>query len=416
MYIFLIRRENIMICQKCNTKNQDDSMFCKKCGEQLQKHNEDENKKNVTSKFLTKKNTVMLSAIVVVVISSLLLFVYFNDSLRQYKSEIRNNNYTEANQLYKDEIEGNTKKENQVKVFLTDEVSKIKNDFIKNKMEYNTALNNLKTIENTELTTTDAKNAVRDIKKLNTSRISYKKGLKFLDSENYIDAIKEFDNVIDQDTNYELAQEQIQELSGNYKSEALIQAESYVSDNEYEEAISLLKEANSVIPNDSEIISKLEVFEGELKEIKATKRQEEIEDAKSKQIVIVENAKIVEQSSDLKALYPDMIQVLIQNNSDKTIKNFEIGVLGFDNNGYPLKIRGNFDFSDGRYEFLGNAEDVNIVAGDRFGENVGWELDDPHGISKILATVKSVTFYDGSSWNNAYYDYWIEEYKEKPLE
>ncbi len=405
-----------MICPKCKTENQEDSIYCRKCGEQLYKHNEDK-EKDRSKLIIGKRNILMLlSAMVIIVICSLLFFVYFNDSLRQYKTEIRDNNYSEANRIYEDEIEDNTEEENQAKTFLAEEVSKIKNEFINNEMNYNAAMNRLETIESTELISTDVKHTIDEMNELHDSRISYKKGLEFVDSENYIEAIKEFGKVMEEDENFESAQEQIQEIGDNYKSEAIKQAEKYVSNNKYEEAISLLQDADDVIPDDSDILSKLEVYEGQLEKIRAAERQEEMKNAKDEQIIIVENAKIVEQDPEHKALYPDMVQVMIRNDSDKTIKNFEVGVLGFDNNGYPLKIRGNFDFSGGRYEFVGNAEDVNVVAGDRFGENVGWELDDPHGISQVLACVKSVTFYDGSTWDNPYYEYWIKEYKEKPLE
>ncbi|WP_163536379.1 DUF5780 domain-containing protein [Gracilibacillus sp. YIM 98692] len=382
----------------------------------MYKHNEDK-EKDRSKLIIGKRNILMLlSAMVIIVICSLLFFVYFNDSLRQYKTEIRDNNYSEANRIYEDEIEDNTEEENQAKTFLAEEVSKIKNEFINNEMNYNAAMNRLETIESTELISTDVKHTIDEMNELHDSRISYKKGLEFVDSENYIEAIKEFGKVMEEDENFESAQEQIQEIGDNYKSEAIKQAEKYVSNNKYEEAISLLQDADDVIPDDSDILSKLEVYEGQLEKIRAAERQEEMKNAKDEQIIIVENAKIVEQDPEHKALYPDMVQVMIRNDSDKTIKNFEVGVLGFDNNGYPLKIRGNFDFSGGRYEFVGNAEDVNVVAGDRFGENVGWELDDPHGISQVLACVKSVTFYDGSTWDNPYYEYWIKEYKEKPLE
>lgn len=110
-----------------------------------------------------------------------------------------------------------------------------------------------------------------------------------------------------------------------------------------------------------------------------------------------------------------MIQVIVKNTSDKTIKDMKIGCLGYDKNGYPVKIKTQYDISGGDYEFVGNAPNVNIIAGSKFGEDKGWKLHELHGISKVLACVKSATFYDGTPWENPYYEYWVEKYKEKPL-
>ena len=135
----------------------------------------------------------------------------------------------------------------------------------------------------------------------------------------------------------------------------------------------------------------------------------------AKQLVIVESAKIVVRDAELKALYPDVIQVIVKNISEKTIKNMKVSCLGYDKNGYPVKIKTQFSLSGGDYELVGNAEDANIIAGGKFGENRGWALEDQSDVSKVLACVKSATFYDGTTWDNPYYEYWIEQYKDKPI-
>ena len=121
------------------------------------------------------------------------------------------------------------------------------------------------------------------------------------------------------------------------------------------------------------------------------------------------------QSDEYKVLYPDQIRAMITNNSDKAVKNMKIGFLGYDSNGYPLKIKLQFNFSGGNYEGAGTADNVNIIPGASFGDNRGWNLDESHGISTVISCVKSVEFYDGTNWTNPYYDYWIAEYKEKQL-
>ena len=78
-----------------------------------------------------------------------------------------------------------------------------------------------------------------------------------------------------------------------------------------------------------------------------------------------------------------------------------------------MKIKKQYNFGNTSYEFIGASEASNIMPGETFGEN--YTLDENHGISKVIAIVKSVKYYDGTTWENPYYKYWIEEYKEKPL-
>jgi hypothetical protein len=131
--------------------------------------------------------------------------------------------------------------------------------------------------------------------------------------------------------------------------------------------------------------------------------------------IVVETAGVIEQSPQNKMLYPDMIQVLVRNNSSETVRHMVVSILGYDSNGYPVKIKTQFDFSGGAYELEGHAEDVNIVPGATFGKNKGWPLDEYHDISYVIACVKSATYYNGEDWVNPYYEAWKDMFMGKPL-
>ncbi|ENH97578.1 hypothetical protein J416_06188 [Gracilibacillus halophilus YIM-C55.5] len=401
-----------MLCSKCNTQNQSDSKFCRHCGSNLEPISE-QNKRRFT--FTNKKSLMTIFTVVVVLVVSTVIFLYINNPIRQFKSEISSNDYAAANTVYQDHIKGNTDDENAVNSFLQDELSNIKNDYLNESIDFDTAITKLETIEKTDLVSDEVDQMKDDIEELHGSRIAYKKGLEHADSDRYIEAIQSFDKVIEKAVNYESAQEKIDELSENAKSKAIKTAENHASDEKLEEAIAVLDDVHDVLPNDTDIISKKETYEEELEKRKQAEREKKIRQAKEEQIVTVNSTQIVEQSTDNKILYPDMIQVIMKNISDKTIKSVKVGMLGFDENGYPVKIEGNYDFSGGQYEYMGFADNVNIVAGDTFGHNSGWELAEEHSISEVMSCVKNVTFYDGSTWTNPYYKYWIEQYKEKPL-
>jgi hypothetical protein len=132
-------------------------------------------------------------------------------------------------------------------------------------------------------------------------------------------------------------------------------------------------------------------------------------------LVTVESVKIIEQSKDHKILYPDMVEVIIKNNHTETIRNYTVALMGFDKNGYPLKIEWNIDFSGGDYIRLGSAEDANVIPGATAGKDKGFGIDESHGIHYILAEIYEVEFYDGKVWENPNFDYWADKFAEKPL-
>lgn len=179
-------------------------------------------------------------------------------------------------------------------------------------------------------------------------------------------------------------------------------AEVAFSNKDYEKA---LKNYSSVVSQDTKNYEKAQQ---KIKEI-----YKELEDSI---LVEVSSAKLLVQHSEWKALYPDMLNAIVVNNSDKTIKNITIGFLAWDSNNYPVKISCQL----GQENFLveGSGEGVNIIPGATWGENQGWELSTlsyDHNISTIKANVKEVEFYDGTSWSNPLYDSWLNQYKEKPL-
>lgn len=133
-------------------------------------------------------------------------------------------------------------------------------------------------------------------------------------------------------------------------------------------------------------------------------------------LVVVDSVNIIVQHDQWKALYPDMIKIILNNKSDQAIKNIEIGFLAWDSNNFPIKIKPQYSFGNEKFEFIGIGENVNIIGNSIWDVDRGWNLDENHGITTLKANVKKVEFYNGTTWTNPLYDTWIQEYKEKPLQ
>ncbi len=129
------------------------------------------------------------------------------------------------------------------------------------------------------------------------------------------------------------------------------------------------------------------------------------------QDVRVISTKYVVQDAQYKALYPDMLQAVIVNNTDVDIKNAVVAFAAWDANGLPVKIKGSVDFTNGAYIKQVNYSDINLIPGATFGENSGFEVDEACGIATFRAVVVSYEDFEGTTWENPYYQDWCKLYE-----
>ncbi len=142
----------------------------------------------------------------------------------------------------------------------------------------------------------------------------------------------------------------------------------------------------------------------------------ELEEKLSDQDVVVENTQYLIQDTEHKALYPDMLSTIIKNNSDTDIKNITYGYVAWDDNGLPVRIQGDFDFSGGSYFYTGTGESVNIAPGQSHGRNYGFELDEEmdmiHSIKSIVVEYEG---FNGEKFENPLVDDFARIYEGKRL-
>jgi len=116
-------------------------------------------------------------------------------------------------------------------------------------------------------------------------------------------------------------------------------------------------------------------------------------------LTILETNYVV-QDTEFKALYPDMLQVILKNNTEEDIKNAVVGFVAWDENNLPVKIQGQFDFSNGSYLAQVNYDEINLIPGGTFGDSAGFKLNENNTIDTVKAIVVSYETFDGKSWKN----------------
>lgn len=168
--------------------------------------------------------------------------------------------------------------------------------------------------------------------------------------------------------------------------------------------------------------------ENKRKEIEEEK--ERIENAKKNQLVLIDKMNPTIYRTGIIIKYGLCFEPSVINNSDKDIKNITFHILHYDREGYPDKNNNN---SLALYSSEESIEDVNIS---RYSsklikystdEKLDSDIESMHldkDENKIkqyqvdcqaIGCVKSVTFYDGSTWDNEYYKYWLDKYKDQRL-
>lgn len=391
-----------MDCKKCGTPLQEDSMFCKKCGAKVGSPDSSGKLKSNKMKWL-----IMGGALAIVIVAGVLFFIFSqsNNSVSIFKNAIQDNKYGEAIEVYVNEIKGDLNKETEVVAFLQAEIGQIKQDFTNKKADFNAAASRLEAIKKTNLLTAEVSAAQVEISELNDSRVAFKSGEELMQNQNMKGAIMEFTKVIDSDSQYDQAQELIRKASSDYQAAVLSDAQQLASEQQFEQAIAAINEALDIMPNDSELAAKQSVYENQNKEKLAAERKEKVEELKANQELSVVETRIVDDF-----IFDQMAQVIVQNNTDKVVKKYRVGYMGFDKDNYPVK----FGLLNESFLREGVAE-ATIQPGEKHGSNKKWELFESK-IVKIIACVKNVEYFDGSTWVNEYYDYWVEDHKDKPLQ
>lgn len=357
-------------------------------------------KDNKTKNFLNKKTIIIMCILIIAVICILIFFKFYNSDVNKFKRSLDVYNIDELKDIYISTTSYDERK--KIENIFEEKLNAILKQFTSNEKSYENTyaeLEKYNELSNLENRLTKAKEQLIEIK---TSKDNYSKGQNAEKNNNLYEAIENYSKVVELDSeNYKLAQKYINDNKSTLKNNMLIEIDELINNGDYISANSKLELLQTIFTNDTDIKSKVDL-------IKDKAKQQEIEKYKNEQEMTVLSAK------KYKEWYSDTIsgvQVIVQNNTQKVVKSYIVSVLAYDSAGYPLKIEYN------GYESLVEYEGANVQPGATHGkDNYGSISYEEEKISSALACVKQVEYYDGTIWENPYYEYWIEQYKEKPLE
>ena len=143
---------------------------------------------------------------------------------------------------------------------------------------------------------------------------------------------------------------------------------------------------------------------------KVSVNADELEEMLAKQPAYISSTKYLVQDKNYKTLYPDILQAVIKNNSEDDIKDAVVVFVAWDENNLPVKIKGQFDYSDGEYLMKCRYSGINLIPGKEYGKDGGMEIDDGLNIKEFKAIVYEYETFEGKKWTNPYYHAWSSMY------
>lgn len=293
-----------MFCPKCGSENDDENIYCCKCGERLSQENngEDEIKscksniiKNKVNKVLdniannNKKMVIWIIVMLGIFILNIGIYVHKNNKeINAFEDAFSNAKYEQAQKIYTDVLNGSDKdKQDKFNIklnkYLEKVISKSEKNFIsdKDKKECSKELKALDEIYYYKVSSDKINKCKDTIKNYSKSREGFSRGIKLLDSKDYFNAVEQFKNVIKEDDNYDEAQKKIKHILPKAKEQKLKEAEKYFNNKNYDKAVEKINALIKYFPKDKIVEQKKNIYEQERNKYNKAKMEQKEKKKKS---------------------------------------------------------------------------------------------------------------------------------------
>lgn len=261
-------------------------MFCTKCGKKIPDGEEkciycessdfDKNKKisetpihgaaaSTAGKSGGRKKAVIISVVCAVLLAGgvgvRLGYQYYNSPRQIMNRRISSGNYDEAYELYVRNFEDEDMPDKLLSAF-DERLDTAKEQFAAKEKDYSEAVLEINRIKDMgiEKLNKKADSFIEYINSLNASRTAFALGSEYLNNTDYAGAMEQFKLVIEEDGDYETAQENLKKAIDSYRRQQLDTAEGSAESGDYDTAITILSGALKTLENDQELTQRLEIY------------------------------------------------------------------------------------------------------------------------------------------------------------
>lgn len=290
-----------MICANCGS-NVDEGIYCPVCGAQVEQSveegseettllesmpvteavqaqditSQDKEKKKKEKRALSpeekkqRKKTItklivagafFLFAINMILIAVLVGFLALGNPANEIVDYLEAGDYYMASSLYENDMRGKPNK--KLIKELDKRLDEISEDYQSGELYYDTASRELEVIKAMQIEDISEKldGVIKNVETINASQIAFEDGKYNADYGYYSDAIACFRLVDSSSPDYETAQSEIERLSGLYKEDLFEDVNNDIESAYYKSAFEMLISAKEFLPEDKDIIEKLEECE-----------------------------------------------------------------------------------------------------------------------------------------------------------
>lgn len=188
-----------------------------------------------------------------------------NSEVKDFISYVNDGEYLKAAEYYNDNLYGNYTLEEEAVNEIVDLLNVLNDNILNGQKTETDSKKVIVVIDNvlskTNLYIDDYESIKENIKSSVASKAAFLAGVELEKLNSYADAIDEYKNVLEADSNYNDAKTAIERCKTTMKQNVFDRVVSLVEEDKYIEAISQLKALNEILPDDEEVIAKISIYE-----------------------------------------------------------------------------------------------------------------------------------------------------------
>lgn len=258
-------------CGKCGSELKENEKFCSKCGARIEREiltpdtyrevnydtpiNDDSQTKKKGKKMNKGKKVKVILITAAAVFLALLITLtalFFTGSSYGVYRDMQAQEYNEAVSDYTSVVKNNLIQKLFLKIVLSNYDEKVIEKFENGKMEYDSAVDALKALQ--EMGFGDMSEAINKITLIYEENTAFQQGNKYYENGDYENAIKAYSKISESNENYQEAQTKLNALYPKYISFVTENVASFLSNGDYENALSLVNTALQILPDSVDTI------------------------------------------------------------------------------------------------------------------------------------------------------------------